>query len=82
MVLGFVVIVYPEKYISAPDNAAPQEAKEMNERFLNETNNEIAVASNISEVKRIENGNISSDERYHHLERLKDIQDEGVEGRY
>ena len=81
MVLGFVVIVFPENYTTLPDNASPKERQEINEKFLNETNTEIALASNISEVKRIESGNISSDERYHYLERLKDVQDEGVEGK-
>ena len=85
MILGFVVIVYPEKYISMPDNNqinSSQEREEINERFLNETNDEIAAASNISEVENIKSGNISSEERYHYLERQKDIQDEGVEGKY
>ncbi len=85
MMLGFVVIVYPEKYISMPDNNqinSPQEREEINERFLNETNDEIAAASNISEVENIKSGNISSEERYHYLERQKDVQDEGVEGKY
>ena len=85
MILGFVVIVYPEKYISMPDSNqinSPQEREEINERFLNETNDEIAAASNISEVENIKSGNISSEERYHYIERQKDVQDEGVEGKY
>ena len=83
MMLGFVVIVYPEKYISLPDidqDDFSREAEDVKEKFLNETNAEIAAAGNSSEVERIESGNISSHERFHYLERLKDAQDEGVEG--
>ena len=83
MLLGFVVILYPEKYISMPDvgrDDFSETAKEMVDMFVNETNTEIAAASNSSEVERIESGNISSHERFHYLERLKDAQDEGVEG--
>jgi len=82
MMLGFVVIVYPEKYISLPDihqDDFSREAEDVKEKFLNETNAEIAAAGNSSEVERIESGNISSHERFHYLERLKDAQDEGVE---
>ena len=87
MVLGFVVIIYPNKYISYPDvndSNSPQEKPQMNEGFTNETIDEISgfpiQASNISDVKTIESGNISSTERFHYQERLKDLQDEGVEG--
>ena len=80
-----MVIIYPEKYISIPD--FPQDEQEMDLSFpikerslINETNNEISAASNISKVERIESGNISSVESFHYLERLKDVQDEGVEG--
>ena len=84
MLLGFVVIVYPEKYISMPDpidDDFSRAAEEMVEMFVNETNTEISAAANNSEViEEIKNGNISSHERFHYLERLKDAQDEGVEG--
>ena len=83
MLIGFVVIVYPEKYISMPDvvqDDFSRAAEEMEEVFINETNTEIAAATNQSEIERIESGNISSNERFHYLERLKDAQDEGVEG--
>ena len=83
MLLGFVVIVYPEKYISMPDSVDDdfsRAAEEMVEMFVNETNTEIAAAANSSEVDQIKSGNISSHERFHYLERLKDAQDEGVEG--
>ena len=83
MLIGFVVIVYPEKYISMPDvvqDDYSQTAEEMEELFINETNTEIAAATNQSEIEKIESGNISSNERFHYLERLKDAQDEGVEG--
>jgi len=83
MLLGFVVIVYPEKYISMPDSVDDdfsRAAEEMVEMFVNETNTEISAAANNSEViEEIKNGNISSHERFHYLERLKDAQDEGVE---
>lgn len=82
MLIGFVVIVYPEKYISMPDvvqDDFSQTAEEMEKIFTNETNTEIAAAVNQSEIERIESGNISSNERFHYLERLKDAQDEGVE---
>ena len=83
MLIGFVVIVYPEKYISMPDvvqDDFSQTAEDMEKIFTNETNTEIAAAVNQSEIERIESGNISSNERFHYLERLKDAQDEGVEG--
>ena len=83
MIIGFVVIVYPEQYISMPDvvqDNFSQATEEMEEIFINETNTEIAAATNQSEIERIESGNISSNERFHYLERLKDAQDEGVEG--
>lgn len=83
MLLGFVVIVYPEKYISMPDSVDDdfsRAAEEMVEMFVNETNTEISAAANNSEViEEIKNGNISSHERFHYRERLKDAQDEGVE---
>jgi len=82
MLIGFVVIVYPEKYISMPDvvqDDFSQTAEDMEKIFTDETNTEIAAAVNQSEIERIESGNISSNERFHYLERLKDAQDEGVE---
>ena len=92
MVLGFVVILYPERYISHPDENLhhPQiEVQEVTERFTNQTTADIPTALNISEVEQNENEKIStgaiaiekdSDEDFHHSERLKDLQDEGVEG--
>ena len=53
---------------------------DMEEQFSNETNDLLAAAFNITEVDEIENGDISSAETHHYRERLKDIQDEGVEG--
>ena len=84
MILGFVVILYPARYVSQPDIVKSDSTKvqnDMEEKFLNETNDLLAVASNITEVDEIESGDISSAETHHYRERLKDIQDEGVEGK-
>ena len=83
MILGFVVILYPARYVSQPDIVKSDSTKvpnDMEEQFLNETNDLLAAASNITEVDEIESGHISSAETHHYRERLKDIQDEGVEG--
>ena len=83
MILGFVVILYPARYVSQPDRVSSdstQVQNDMEEQFSNETNDLLAAAFNITEVDEIENGDISSPETHHYRERLKDIQDEGVEG--
>ena len=87
MVLGFVVIWYPERYISHPDESFYHQ-QTTTERFTNETTRNISAALNISEVEHNDKEKISvgaiekdSDEDFHYLERLKDLQDEGVEGR-
>ena len=83
MILGFVVILYPARYVSQPDIASSdstQVQNDMEEKFSNETSDLLAAASNITEVDEIESGDISSAETHHYRERLKDIQDEGVEG--
>lgn len=89
MVLGFVVILYPERYISHPDESFhhPQiEVQEVTERFTNQTTPDMSTAFNKSEVEHNEKEKIptgavekDSDEDFHHSERLKDLQDEGVE---
>ena len=84
MILGFVVILYPARYVSQPNivkSDSIEVQNDMEEQFLNETNDLLAAASNITEVEEIENGEISSAETHHYRERLKDIQDEGVEGK-
>ena len=83
MILGFVVILYPARYVSQPDIVSSDSTQvqiDMEEKFSNETSDLLAAASNITEVDEIENGDISSAETHHYRERLKDIQDEGVEG--
>ena len=83
MILGFVVILYPARYVCQPDIASSdstQVQNDMEEKFSNETSDLLAAASNITEVDEIESGDISSAETHHYRERLKDIQDEGVEG--
>ena len=83
MILGFVVILYPARYVSQPNivkSDSIEVQNDMEEQFLNETNDLLAAASNITEVDEIEDGDISSAETHHYRERLKDIQDEGVEG--
>ena len=83
MILGFVVILYPARYVSQPDivsSDSTQVQNDMEEKFSNETSDLLAAASNITEVDEIERGDISSAETHHYRERLKDIQDEGVEG--
>ena len=83
MILGFVVILYPARYVSQPDivsSDSTQVQNDMEEKFSNETSDLLAAASNITEVDEIESGDISSAETHHYRERLKDIQDEGVEG--
>ena len=84
MILGFVVILYPARYVSQPNivkSDSIEVQNDMEEQFLNETNDLLAAASNITEVNDIEDGDISSAETHHYRERLKDIQDEGVEGK-
>ena len=83
MILGFVVILYPARYVSQPDIVSSDSTQvqiDMEEKFSNETSDLLAAASNITEVDEIEDGKISSAETHHYRERLKDIQDEGVEG--
>ena len=83
MILGFVVILYPARYVSQPDIVSSDSTQvqiDMEEKFSNETSDLLAAASNITEVDEIESGDISSAETHHYRERLKDIQDEGVEG--
>jgi len=82
MILGFVVILYPARYVSQPDIVSSDSTQvqiDMEEKFSNETSDLLAAASNITEVDEIEDGEISSAETHHYRERLKDIQDEGVE---
>ena len=83
MILGFVVILYPARYVSQPDIVSSDSTQvqiDMEEKFSNETSDLLAAASNITEVDEIEDGKISSAETHHYRERLKDSQDEGVEG--
>ena len=75
MILGFTVILYPEKYVSGSLTT-----EEPEEKSTNETAAEVTAATNTSEIEDIKSGNISSKENFHYLERLKERQDEGVEG--
>ena len=79
---------------NANDYESKTYVQEVTERFTNETIANISMATNTSEVEHSENVNISTggggkvtlqveespDEGFHYLERLKDLQDEGVEG--
>ena len=75
MILGFTVILCPEKYVSGSGTA-----EELEKKFANETASEVSAAFNTSEIEDIKSGNISSNENFHYHERLKERQDEGVEG--
>ena len=78
MILGFVVIIYPERYIRQTDLDG------LTKEFINETTSEIEVAmengANDTEVHDIQNGVIASPEQFHYIERIKDLQNEIVEG--
>jgi len=78
MILGFVVIIYPERYIRQTDLDG------LTQEFINETTSEIEVAmengANDTEVQDIQNGVIASPEQFHYIERIKDLQNEIVEG--
>ena len=71
MIVGFLVIINPEKYISAGEaNMA-----------VNETLGELVAADgNVTEAEQIEEGVIGSPEQFHYLERVKDLQNQLVEG--
>jgi len=78
MIMGFVVIIYPEQYVTGG-----VEVHQLTQELINETQSDVPVAilfGNSSDVKRVREEITASREQFHYVERIKELQNEIVEG--